>query len=247
MSTDRDWQAWGERDPYYGVLSHERFRRARLTPHALEEFFQLGRDEVHEVLAECRRHVGDVTLSRTLDFGCGVGRLLIPLSELSDQCVGVDVSGAMRAEAMRNCEKFHRHNVRLAGALGELGDARFTFVHSYIVLQHIDPRRGLEIIADLLGRLDEGGSAALHVTYGRTKYAANLGVQQLGRRLFRGLRRPLSRLARRLRNRDPEMQMNAYDINRVLFVAQRAGVRSGGFRFTDHGGHLGLIFYFKRG
>jgi hypothetical protein len=65
MSTDSDWQAWGEKDPYFGVLAHERFRRARLTPGSLEEFFQIGAQEMSEILADCRRHVGEVSTRRS--------------------------------------------------------------------------------------------------------------------------------------------------------------------------------------
>ena len=248
MSTDSDWQGWGERDPYFGVIAHEQFRGPRLSPESYDEFFQGGRREFGEIVAGCRRYFGEISTQRTLEFGCGVGRLLIPLSELSELCVGVDISDAMREEAARNCAKFNRHNVRLVRSLEGLGveQATFTFIHSYIVLQHLDPQRGLGIISGLLERLAKGGCAALHMTYARTKYRSNLGVQPFGRNLMRRIRYPLSRLSRRLRNRDPQMQMNLYDMNRVLFLAQQYGVQSGGFRFTDHTGHLGVILYLKR-
>jgi SAM-dependent methyltransferase len=248
MSTDGDWQAWGERDPYFGVLAHERFRRGQLTPESLDEFFRLGREEVSEILAECRRHVGEVSTRRVLEFGCGVGRMLIPLSEVSERCVGVDISDAMREEAARNCSRFKCGNVQLVSSLEEAAreGAGFTFIYSYIVLQHIDPQRGLGIVAALLKCLEKGGCAALHLTYARSKYRDNLGAQPFGRNLMRRIRRPFSRLSRRIRDRDPEMQMNMYDINRVLFLAQEHGVRSGGFRLTDHTGHLGVILYLKR-
>lgn len=248
MSTDREWQAWGERDPYFGVLTHPQFRRANLTLQSLEEFFQTGRDELRDLIDDCRRHVGSVSTRCTLEFGCGVGRLLIPASESAEVCVGVDVSDAMRAEAARNCERFDRRNIQLVEALEEAAaiNGRYTFIYSYIVLQHLDPSRGLDVIAALLELLDSGGTAALHVTYGRSKYPATYGQQPLGRRLVRNIRRPLSRLRHRMGKRDPQMQMNAYDLNRVLFVIQAAGVRHCGLRLTDHGGYLGAVFCLKR-
>jgi SAM-dependent methyltransferase len=248
MSTDEDWQAWGERDPYFGVLAQERFRRAQLTPQALEAFFQIGRQEFAEILAECRAHVGEFSLERTLDFGCGAGRLLIPLAEVSGLCVGIDVSDAMRVEAARNCANFGRANVQLARSLEELGAAaaQFSFIHSYIVLQHIAPRRGLKIIAALLARLAPGGAAALHLTFARSKYGATLGRPPHLRRISRQLGQPWRRFVHRVRGHDPRMQMNAYDMNRVLFLLHQHGVRCGGFRFTDHAGHLGVLLFVKR-
>src|SRR5262249_19540578 len=114
MSTDEDWQAWGERDPYFGVLAHQRFRCEELTTESVDEFFRIGRKAFEEILADCRKHVGEFSTRRTLEFGCGVGRLLIPLSEISESCVGMDISEAMRTEAARNCSRFNRYNVRLA-------------------------------------------------------------------------------------------------------------------------------------
>ncbi len=248
MGSDGDWQVWGERDPYFAVLSHEHFRRALLTTQALDDFFRTGRQELDETLADCRLHVGEIVTRRTLDFGCGVGRMLIPLAEISGQCVGVDISDAMRAEAARNCVRFGCANVSLVRSLDEpaAADAGFTFIHSYNVLQHIDPARGLGILAALLARLERGGCAALHLTFAHRRYRDRLGAQPLRRRWLQRIRQPLSRLSRRLRRRDPRMQMHAYDMNRVLFLAERHGIISGGFRFTDHAGHLGAILYLKR-
>ncbi len=249
MSTDADWQAWGKRDPYYGVLTEERYRDGRLTPEALEAFFRSGREHLAEILASCRRHLGEVSTRRSLDFGCGVGRVLIPLSELAEVCVGVDVATAMLDEAAHNCAKFQRHNVRLARTLEELPPApegSFTFVHSYIVLQHLEPRRGLNIIQALLARLAAGGVAALHVTYAQAKHRANFGARPWAKRLERSVRGPLAYLRERLGRREPRMQMNAYDMNRVLFLAQDSGVRAAGMQFTEHYGHFGVMLFLRR-
>jgi SAM-dependent methyltransferase len=247
MVTDAQWQAWGEQDPYFGVLTEERFRSEKLTAESLEAFFRSGRAHVQETLEACRRHCGEFSTRRSLDFGCGVGRLLIPLAELAEECVGVDIAPAMLAEARRNCERQRCSHVRLVRTLEELpADERFTFIHSHIVLQHLEPQRGLGLIRALLARLSSGGVAALHVTYAHTKHGANLGVRPWATRLNLMVRRPLTRLRRRLTRREPHMQMNVYDMNRVLFLAHEAGVREAGLRFTDHGGHLGVVLFLRR-
>lgn len=248
MGTDEDWQAWGERDPYYGVLTHEQFRRARLTPESLEAFFRSGREELDQVLAACRRHLGEFSTQRSLDFGCGVGRTLLPLAAISQQCVGVDISEAMRAQAAANCLKAGHANVRLVKGLAELGPAAggFSFIHSYIVLQHLDPVRALTIIRELLARLDPGGCAALHVLFARARHQESFGTQPPLRHCARALARPLEQLARRLRGREPEMQMNLCDMNRLLFIAHQQGIRGAGLEFTDHAGNLGAIVFLRR-
>jgi 2-polyprenyl-3-methyl-5-hydroxy-6-metoxy-1,4-benzoquinol methylase len=47
----------------------------------LERFFETGRRDVSETLAQIKRFYRDISTSRALDFGCGVGRLVIPPSE----------------------------------------------------------------------------------------------------------------------------------------------------------------------
>ena len=78
---------------------------------------------------------------RVLEIGCGMGRLLRPLSERVAAAVGVDLSEEMIARARAYCAG--RPNVELHrtdGSLEFLADASFDFVYSYIVFQHV-PRK----------------------------------------------------------------------------------------------------------
>ena len=53
-------------------------------------------------------------------------------------------------------------------------------------------------------------------------------------------------LVRRGLGADPGMQMNAYDLNSVLLIAQRNGVLSCHLEFTDHDGELGVLMFFQK-
>jgi SAM-dependent methyltransferase len=80
---------------------------------------------------------------RVLEIGCGMGRLLRPLSERVAAAVGVDLSAEMIARARDYCAG--RPNVELHrtdgdGSLDFLADASFDFIYSYIVFQHV-PRK----------------------------------------------------------------------------------------------------------
>lgn len=248
VGTDAEWEAWGRQDPYFGVLSHDQFHRHNLTAESLGQFFASGQEELAEIQADCIRYFGEVSMRRSLDFGCGVGRFLIPLAGVSSDCFGVDVSDAMRNEAAVNCARFGRANIDLAKTLEELPrDAHgFSFIHSYIVLQHIDTQRGMRIIASLMELLAKNGTAALHMTFAKQKYAYNLGMQPLHRRAFSDAGRRLSKLRRMISGGEPQMAMNPYNLNRVLFLFQRMGVETGGFRLTNHVGNLGVMFYVRR-
>ena len=59
----------------------------------------------------------------------------------------MDVSPSMLAEARRNCEAHGVANVSLVPVRRQLSGAEgeFDLVHSYIVLQHIEIRRGRDL------------------------------------------------------------------------------------------------------
>jgi SAM-dependent methyltransferase len=78
-----------------------------------------------------------------LEIGCGIGRLLKPLSTRVRRAVGVDLSEEMLRRGREYCAD--RPNVELlrtdgAGRLEGLGDGEFDFVFSHIVFQHL-PRK----------------------------------------------------------------------------------------------------------
>src|SRR5262249_32258537 len=51
MGTDRDWERWGRQDPYFGVLSSEKFRLGNLSDQSIDDFFKSGRRSVERVLS----------------------------------------------------------------------------------------------------------------------------------------------------------------------------------------------------
>jgi SAM-dependent methyltransferase len=251
MSTDDAWKQWGRQDPYFGVLTNDKFRSRNLTDEARAEFLDSGRAHVDTVLAVLRKHVAPAFApQRVLDFGCGVGRLVIPFARVAREVVGVDVSEGMLAEARRNCEAAGLDNVTLVISDDTLSavEGEFDLVHSVIVFQHIDPQRGREIFRRILAHLSPGGAGALQFTYAKSRHAQRDGqpppAAESAKRTFKSMLRGALRKA--ALPVDPEMQMNVYSVNALLFMLQSLGVREIHAEFTDHGGELGVFLYFRR-
>ena len=279
MSTDAEWELWGQQDPYFGVITDDKYRKHSLDENSRNAFFESGRSHVQYVWSTCQRFLDTAFAPESvLDFGCGVGRLLIPFAFRAERVVGVDVSDSMLAEADRNC-KIHRvSNVKLAKSDDELAALSGTYelVHSAIVLQHIEPERGLKLFSRLLDLVSPGGIGAIHVTYAKAIHARSGGVPPPV--LPKINQEPAAAAAKRSTSpqrasffrisafpsmtvsvapatvdpqstptgRDPEMQMNSYNINKVLFLLQQSGVKRFITDFTDHGGELGVFFFFQR-
>ncbi|HZU36808.1 MAG TPA: class I SAM-dependent methyltransferase [Gemmataceae bacterium] len=261
QNTDRDWQTLAQVDPYWAVLTDDRFHKDRLTADAVQDFFASGEAHVASVFQCIRRHIDpEFSPATALDFGCGVGRILIPLAPQCHAVVGMDVAPAMLAEARARCEAFGLTNVRFVTAddrLSELGE-KFDFIHSYIVFQHIPPSRGTAIARRLLEHLNDGGVGALHFTYHyqpsvQHSIHARLRARARTTCLYPVLRR-LLRLAGRLgrwlqrsAQDRPAMQMNCYDLNTLVRDLQQAGVRELHVELLEDEGMLGVFLIFQKG
>jgi SAM-dependent methyltransferase len=243
MSTDSAWEEWGSRDPYFGVITHPKFRRSQMTPEALREFFDSGRQHVTYVMQFIREDIDPTFAPATvLDFGCGVGRTLLPFAALAQQAVGLDVSPSMLQEAARNCDDQKLTNVRLISSDDSLSSltGSYDLIHSFIVFQHIPPERGCIIFSKLLEHLAPNGIGAVHFTYSKTQFAATNGIPP------HAAPSPITPSPPASPNVDPEMQMNPYNLNELLFLVQRAGIRRMRLEYTDHGGELGVFLFFQR-
>lgn len=246
QDTDKEWEKFGKEDPYFGVITHDKFRKSNLTDAVKAEFFESGYRYIDEVLETIRNHIDpNFTIKRALDFGCGVGRLVIPLAKVAQEVTGIDVSEAMLAEAQKNCEASSLHNVTLIKSDDSLSqlNGSYNFIHSFIVFQHISPDRGEQIFDNLIAHLESEGICVVHFTYGRTYRPSRLLT-------FVQKYIPLSTNLINLKNgrkfSAPQMQMNTYNLNRLFLIIQRVNVSNCYMTFTDHGGELGVVIYFKR-
>jgi SAM-dependent methyltransferase len=217
MGTDKDWEKWGATDPYFGVISSEKFRKDSLDAGAKAEFFASGSEHVERVLRLIREHFDPAFQPRTaLDFGCGVGRLVLPLAARTERTLGVDVSPSMLAEAAANASAAGVTNVAFAlsdDALSNVAD-RYSLIHSYIVFQHIPWARGRTLIQQLADRVEAGGVLAIHLF---TATSAPKLVRAVVR--LRYALPPLNWMRNALKGRplfEPPMQLNVYDLPTVL-------------------------------
>ena len=237
-SSSTEWEDFGEREPYFAVLTEERFLRERMTAEAREEFYASGEADVARLFAAIESHLGaPLAPQSALDFGCGVGRLTSALAKRVPTVVGCDAAASMlriAADAVPD-----------AAFVASLPDRTFDLIVSLIVLQHIPVPEGEAIVARLLGMLAEGGVAALHFTLRRPGGR----LRRLARRIRASV--PLvHRIASRLegdRRRLPYMQMNEYDLESIRALLRAANCRESLLVPTNHGGMEGAIVIARMG
>jgi SAM-dependent methyltransferase len=243
---NRDWEQYGKEDPYFGVVSLDRFHKANLTPAALTEFFDSGRSHIEYVLGIIRAHIDAAYQPQlALDFGCGVGRCTIPMAKMCRHVTGVDVSPAMLEEARRNASAQSVQNIEWidSGDLAEV-KGKFDFVHSFIVFQHIPPSTGMALLSRLVDLLATDGIAAIQFIYHRNTSRAQ---RIIGRaRVTVPLIHNLANLYYGKPFSYPLMQKNTYDMNAVFNLLQKKGCGSCVVRFGDAQELQAAVVFFRK-
>lgn len=236
----KDWGRLGEEEAYWAVVTHPRYRSGALDEEAKAAFFATGEGDAAWILGLLRAHCSAPDRFRSaLDFGCGVGRLLLPISTVADRAAGVDVAESMRAHCAQSLRGAGAAHASVHASIAEAAAAAgpFEWVNSYIVLQHVPPALGYDLVRDLCAALAPGGWLSLHVTVDR---AAALRAPR-----FWPLRRKLLELSGRLRT-EQLIQMFDYDLGRVLAILREADVQDIWLAGTDHGGHYGCMLCGRR-
>jgi ubiquinone/menaquinone biosynthesis C-methylase UbiE len=247
-NTDKAWEKYGETDPYFGVLNLEKFRGTNLKSEVLQDFFDSGNEHIEQILSNIYKHIDpDFRAVNSLDFGCGVGRLVIPLAKISEYAVGIDVSESMLAEARKNCELNSVRNIDLVksdDALSKLAGRKFNLIHSYIVFQHITTHRGEAILEKLLDCLEEGGVGVLHFNYASIEPISRQ-IQYYLRRFVPGVN-GLVNIIKGRKFSYPMMQMNRYQLNRIFKILQKRNITNLYLDLTNDSFNLGSIIYFQK-
>jgi len=149
--TRKVWYNYGKKDPFFSVLTDDKFKLEAMTAEAEQEFYDSGAWDAETLFKACERNGLIPGVGGTIvDFGCGLGRIGEHLAKKFERYVGVDISRSHlnRAEARMSINGLR--NVRfmlLSEYLDNLVPADVIF--SFIVLQHNPP----PIIAMLLDRL----------------------------------------------------------------------------------------------
>lgn len=240
------WEYFGENDPYFGVNTIAEMRSDNLDENALGVFFKSGEDYVARIWDEIEGNfIPGFRPERALDFGCGVARITLPIAKRSKEAVGVDISTGMLALAQKNAAEFGIDNATFIKGDDDLSKVhgKFDLVHSFVVFQHIYPKKGEHIFKRLVEMLEVGGIGVLHVEYANT---VSTTAQKIRFWAYRDL--PLVYKIRSLlmgKRKEPLIPMYLYDLNRLMLILQTHGCHKVQVRFSKHGVE-GAVLIFKK-
>jgi ubiquinone/menaquinone biosynthesis C-methylase UbiE len=156
------WESLAKSDPLWAILSVPDKKGNKWD---INEFLVTGKQEIDSVIDYIDRAFNFKERKNALDFGCGIGRLTLPLANYFDQVVGIDISDTMISLAE---ELVGRHGVNLKGKIEytvnknnfiPFEDKTFDFIYSSIVLQHMRKNIALLYISEFVRVLSKGGFA----------------------------------------------------------------------------------------
>ena len=209
------WEQLAKDDPWRAVLTNVDGRTIASDAEAREAFYRSGEEHVERIFSAIRAHFGDTNFEVGVDFGCGVGRTIVPLARRCSRVIATDIAPTMlsltadhlQAERVSNATLQLSHDFVREGSPIDL-------FHSFLVLQHIWPNDGMRILQSVLPRIRAGGITAIHVPY-------RVGGKR-PRLPFRWARSHLpffnaaANVIRGVPARTPFMQMNAYDLTAII-------------------------------
>jgi SAM-dependent methyltransferase len=212
-STQQTWEQLAQRDPLWAVLTDPRKAGRGWDP---GDFFATGELEIERVLAYLAGKGIAPARGIALDFGCGVGRLTRALARRMDEVDGVDASPTM-IERARELNAGATGRMRFVlnqePHLGQLPSARYAFIYSSIVLQHMPAPSALGYVREFFRLAGPGG---LVVFQAATRVRRSVLVR---------LRAQARRLAHRLHlvGDDLRIEMHALAEAEILRHASGAG------------------------
>jgi 2-polyprenyl-3-methyl-5-hydroxy-6-metoxy-1,4-benzoquinol methylase len=244
-SSEKHWQKWGKENPYYGVVSHEEYRGESLENVIEERFYQTGHDHIDLQLEKLKKlnisidNIGDV-----IDFGCGVGRLTLPLAKKFKRVIGLDVSDDMLNIASEKAKNKNICNVDFINSKNLDTIKMVDMINSYIVFQHIPKKMGMKIVDNLIKKLRKDGIGILHFTIKTKtkkiskfllKVRSNVGIINIIINIIK--KRPAS---------DAPMLMEEYSLEELINIFRKHCIKEFFIEIVDHAGNIGVDIIFKK-
>lgn len=246
-AVSKRWDRFAAREPLFAVLPDPKFLKKNLTPASEDEFFRSGQVHINHAFQVIKERLDyEFTPSTALEYGCGPGRMAVPLSGRVPVVTAVDISPAMLDAAVATAGRNGRANI-VFQSLAEFlaGRESFDFINATLVFQHIRPAAGPDYLRELLRRLNEGGVGVFQFAYRRraSKAAALL-------RRLRSFLPGLNAAANVLRGRswtNPFLDPKIYDLSEIFPIFHEAGCSRPQAEFARHSDLDVVLLYAQKG
>ncbi|MGE3279650.1 MAG: class I SAM-dependent methyltransferase [Alphaproteobacteria bacterium] len=162
---ERIRQAWthlGAVRPHHSVLTNPLFLGQNLDEAASKMFWASGEGEAESIRLILERHgFTNLEAKKCIEYGCGVGRVTLPLARIFARVSAYDISTTHLSLAKERASEGGCDNIEFHLCTEELDieDSSCDFFYSRIVFQHNPPPLMRELVQLALRSLRSGGIA----------------------------------------------------------------------------------------
>jgi len=158
------WEHLGSERPHHSVITDNSYLPESLDGN-ITHFWESGVAEVELLAEQLSRHGIDLRqVQSCVEYGCGVGRITIPLARYAKQITAYDISRDHLGHAVARAEEVGVSNCRfnlVSDPMEPLG--KCDLFYSRIVFQHNPPPIIHQLIKNTLVSLNPGGIAVFQV------------------------------------------------------------------------------------
>jgi SAM-dependent methyltransferase len=222
-SSDARFDHFAAREPLFSILTDPKFLRDRLTPDAEREFFASGDAVVAWMLGVIDAGlVPQFAPMSILEYGCGIGRLALPLGRCPGSVTAVVRSPAMLQQAKQEADRRSLGHIAFQTPAELFASGRaFDLVVCYHVLQRLRRRDALGLMRQLLALVGPGGVGVFQWPY-RAAEDGLVGATRWLRESVPGAN-ALANVLRRKPAGDPFIPTHTFDLDDGLGVLEDAG------------------------
>jgi SAM-dependent methyltransferase len=221
---DRGWEQFAGREPYFATVTDPRFLQANLTPEHEREFFASGETLVEWMLATIDAAlVPQFAPMSTLEYGCGPGRLALPLAARPGRVVAVDRSDAMLRVARANAGRRGLAEILFQRPDDLLAQPRtFDLVVCYHLLQRLPRGEAKFVLRQLQSAIGPDGVGVFQWCCG-SREPLRVEVARWARERVPGVNAIVNRLKGKPSG-DPFMPTHVYGVEEMLAEFAAAGL-----------------------
>jgi ubiquinone/menaquinone biosynthesis C-methylase UbiE len=225
---EKIFNSWGKKNALYTVLvGNENWN--------IRDFMKTGEEDINNLINDIEKY--NITKEKALDFGCGVGRLTIPLSNYFGEVYGVDIAESMVKKAKENdTEGKCKLLVNTKRDLSIFPDNHFDLIYSNITLQHMPIKYSKNYIREFIRIVKPDGI----VVFFMPDHRANRNILKIIK----------SKIKRILKQLFIEKKWNVYYFrkNKLIKFLNKSGADVIDIKLKPHGGPgvIGYNYYFKK-
>ena len=170
------WEGMGEEYPHHSVLTNEDFLPLKFADNE-ERFWETGEEETSQALETLGKYsTRDTKDMICAEYGCGVGRLSVPMARHFEAYHAMDISQPHLDLAKSRAQECGRENIEFLNVtnLEAMALPSCDLFYSRIVLQHNPPPIIAQILRRAMTSLNPGGIAMFQVPVHKKNYAFSI-------------------------------------------------------------------------